>query len=53
MEQMFIYQHERINSLSSMESIQDLSDNGKKIVLTKLKRLFYSSNKGISWHKKN
>ena len=53
MEQMIIYQHERINPLSPMESIQDISDNGKKIVLTKLKRLIYSSNKGISWHKRN
>ena len=35
MEQMIIYQHERINPLSPMESIQDISDNGKKIVLTK------------------
>ena len=30
MEQMIIYQHERINPLPSMKSIQDLSDNGKK-----------------------
>jgi hypothetical protein len=47
-----IYQHERINPLSPMESLQDISDNGKKIVLTKLKGLFYSSNKGISWNKR-
>jgi hypothetical protein len=50
---MMIYQHERINPLSPMESLQDISDNGIKIVLTKLKGLFYSSNKGISWHKRN
>ena len=31
----------------------DLADNGKEILLTTSKGLFYSTNKGISWHKRS
>jgi hypothetical protein len=53
MEKLIIYKHNRASASSYIEYIQDLSNNGNEMVLTKLKGLFYSSNKGISWHKRN
>ena len=45
--------HHRANASSIMGSLKDLADNGKEILLNTLKGLFYSTNKGASWHKRS
>lgn len=45
--------YNRANATPTIGIMQDLSDNGKEILLTTSKGLFYSINKGISWYKRN
>ena len=45
--------HNRANASSVLGSLQDLTDNGKELLLTTTKGLFFSTNKGTSWHKRS
>ncbi|MEL3901049.1 hypothetical protein [Treponema phagedenis] len=43
----------RYSSSSSQGAFQDLTDNGKEILATTEKGLFYSTNDGRSWMRRN
>lgn len=45
--------HNRANASSVLGSLQDLIENDKELLLTTTKGLFYSTDKGASWHKRS
>ena len=44
--------HLRVKASSMMGTLQDLTDNGKEILVMTSKGLFYSKNQVKGWHKR-